>query len=458
MTIIDGLSQLIFNVYEAFTVALYVKEDDMLKCVSSTTFAKSFDGNRKIPIEGTLPGWVIKHNAPLIIPNFDRDAAALGYYGADEEIKSFMGYPMESSGVIIVDSKKKYVFTDKEKKILSSFVTMIHGEIEKEKRTLDRDDALEILSAEKRFLALFGELNQTKVSIVEILHEMLPFSGGDFCFIGLEKKGRLFIQDVAGPDNYEEIKKPCRQDESIAAMVMAGGRELLLPYHSGYLKEKPLFFRGEPFKAKQFFGFPLVSDDVPFGVLGFVALRESHLRENAIATLRNLSSLLSLYYTSLWVKEHAERLKDFDPLTSAIAFPSFLLLLEKMTRNKDRFSLISVKLLDTALYNRRRGAAVTNDLLKKVHHVINYCAGSRSFVSRKSGGHFYIALKDSELFETRNMVKLLHHAIGKSLSEERLSEGGNVIELTTASFPEDSHDLWGLFEKGEEKKLKKIIE
>jgi len=27
-----------------------------------------------------------------------------------------MGYPMETDGVIIVDSKKKYVFTDKEKR------------------------------------------------------------------------------------------------------------------------------------------------------------------------------------------------------------------------------------------------------------------------------------------------------------------------------------------------------
>jgi len=53
-----------------------------------------------------------------------------------------MGYPMEARGVIIVDSKKKYVFTDKEKKHLSSIVSMIHEELEREKRSFERDEAL----------------------------------------------------------------------------------------------------------------------------------------------------------------------------------------------------------------------------------------------------------------------------------------------------------------------------
>jgi len=458
MGMIDGLSQLIFNIYEAFTVALYAKDNDRLNCLSSVTFAKSFRENRSIPIEGTLPGWVLKHNEPLIIPNFDRDENALGYYGTNEGIKSFMGYPMETDGVIIVDSKKKYVFTDKEKKILGSFASMIHEELEREKKALDREDTLEELYAEKRILSLFSELNQSKISVRDVLQEMLHLSGGDFCFIGMEKRGKLFIQDVAGPDVYDEIKKECHPGESIASMVMEGGREMLLPHNSGYLREKPLFFPGEPMRARQFFGFPLVSDDIPFGVIGFVSLYEPQLKESAIGVLRNLSSLLALYYTSLWVKQHLERLKDFDPVTGALQFDAFLALMEKMTKRQDRFSLVSVKLLNVSTYNKKMGVEFTNDLLRKVFQVVKYCTGSQSFVTRKSGGHFYIALKGSETFETRNMAKLLHYGISKSLSEESLSDAGSMIELGMTSFPEDTQDLWELFEKPEEKKLKKIIE
>jgi GGDEF domain-containing protein len=449
MAIIDGLSQLIFNFYEAFTVAFYVKEHNRLNCFSSMTFAKSFDKHKSIPIEGTLPGWVVKHNEALIIPNFDRDADALGYYGADEGIKSFMGYPMEGRGVIIVDSKKKYVFTDKEKKHLSSIVSMIHEELERDKRSVELDEVLEEFYAEKRILGLFNALNLSKISLLEILREMLHLSGGDFCFVGMEKRGRLVIQDVVGPGEYEEIKKECHPGESIASMVIEGGREMLLPHSSGYLREKPLFFPGEPLKARQFFGFPLVADDVPFGVIGFVALYEPHLKESAIGTLRNLSSLLALYYTSLWMKENAERLKDFDPITGAIQFPTFLALIEKMAKKQDRFSLVSVKLLDVSAYNRKIGVEPTNNLIRKVFQVMKYYAGNQSFITRKGGGHFYIAVKGNETFETRNMVKLLHHALSKSLSEEKLSSGAkDMIELNIAGFPEDTADLWKFFDKG----------
>lgn len=451
MAIIDGLLQLIFNVYEAFTVALYIREDDRLTCISSVTFSKSFDKQKSLPLEGTLPGWVIKHNAPLIIPNYDRDEDALGYYRTNEGIKSFMGYPMEMGGVIVVDSKKKYIFTEKEKKILSSFATMIHEELERENKSLDRDETLEELYAEKRILGLFSALNQSKVSVQEILNEVLHLSGGDFCFIGIERRGKLFIQDVAGPGNYEEIKQECHPGESIASKVMEGGREMLLPHNSGYLREKALFFPGEPLKARQFFGFPLVTDDIPFGVIGFVALYEPHLRESTIGALRNLSSLLSLYYTSLWMKEHVERLKDFDAVTGALQFPAFLSLLEKMVKKQDRFSLVSVNLLNIRSYNRKRGVEGTNELLRKVFQVMKYCAGSQSFITRKSGGHFYIVLKGSEIFEIRNMVKLLNHTIVKSLSEEKLSETGGMLQLSMASFPEDSGNLWELFEIVERK-------
>lgn len=452
MSMIDGLSQLIFNFYEAFTVAFYVKENDRLNCFSSVSFAKSFDKNKSIPIEGTLPGWVIKHNEALIIPNFDRDPETLGYYRTDEGIKSFMGYPMEERGVIVVDSKRKYVFTDKEKKHLSSIVSMIHEELEREKRSIERDEALEELYIEKRILGLFNELNLSRISLLEILQEMLNLSGGDFCFIGMEKKGRLSIRDVVGPGDYKEIKADCHPGESIASMVMEGGREMLLPHNSRYLREKPLFFPGEPLRAKQFFGFPLISDDTPFGVIGFVALYDPQLRENSIGILRNLSSLLAFYYTSLWMKENAERLKDFDPVTGAIQFPAFLALVEKMVKRRDRFSLVSVKLQNVSAYNRKMGVESTNELIRKIFQVIKYYGSDQSFIARKGGGHFYVVLKGGETYETRNTLKLLNHAINKSLSEERLSSGiKDVIELNVTGFPGDIDDLWNFFEKIEKR-------
>ena len=458
MSMIDGISQLLFNVYEAFTVALYVRDNDRLNCLSSVTFAKSFDKDRSIPIEGTLPGWVIKHNEPLIIPNFDKDEDTLGYYGASEGIKSFMGYPVDADGVIIVDSKKKYVFTDREKKILGFFVSVIREEIERINKARDVEEAIEDFYAEKRIMGLFNELNLGKISVDEILKEVLSLSGGDFCFIGVEKNGRLSITDVYGVERPDELKRDCQPGASIASMVMEGGRELLLPYNSGYLREKPLFFFNEPIKARQFFGFPLATDDMILGVLGFVSLIDVKLKEQFIGVLRNVSTFLSLYYSSHWMKEHINRLKDFEPVTGAIQFSSFLGIVDKMIKKNEKFSLLTVKVLHIKTYNRRMGYEFTHNLLKRLFQVIRYSAGAQAHISRKGGSRFYIAVKGNDMVETRNMIKLIQYTAQKILSEERVFDRGDLIECGMCLFPEDSKDLWELFEKADEKKHRKIIE
>jgi len=454
MSTIDSLSQLIFNIYEAFTVAFFIKEHDYLKCLSSVSFAASFDKARPVAINNSLPGWVAKHNEPLIIPNFDKDVEALGYYGSDEGIKSFMGYPMEGKGVIIVDSKKKWVFTDKEKKILGSFVSLIDEEIEKGKKTQDFEDIIEELSVEKKIISLFRDLNLSHISIKELFIELLSLSGADLYFTAIEKNGKLFLKDILGIDDDSYLMKVCPSGSSIASTVMEGERELLLPYNSGFLKEKALFFPGESIKAKQFFGFPLLFDDVSIGVIGFASLSDKPLQEKSIEPLRNVSSLLSLYYSSIWMRENLEKLKDFEPVTGSFQFTTFLGLMERLIKKDEKFSLLSVKLSHLNAYNRNMGYEFTNGLLQKVFQVIRHCAGGNSFISRKGGGHFYILLKGREAIDARNILKILNYTIAKNISEDIKIDQKNLTEMGVSHFPDDSKNLWELLDRAKDRKIR----
>jgi diguanylate cyclase (GGDEF)-like protein len=454
MSAIDSLSHLIFNIYEAFTVAFFVRESDHLKCLSSVSFATSFDRNKPLSIDSSLPGWVVKHNEPLIIPNFDKDVEALGYYGADEGIKSFMGYPMEGKGVIIVDSKKKWVFTDKEKKILGSFVALIGDEIERDKKAQDVEEIIEELTMEKKIMGLFHELNLSHLSIKEIFRELLNLSGADLCFTGIEKNRKLFLKDILGVVDDSYLMKECPSGSSIASTVMEAERELLLPYNSGLLREKALFFPGESIKVRQFFGFPLLSDDVTIGVIGFASLSDRHLHEKSIGPLRNVSTLLSLYYSSLWMRENLEKLKDFEPVTGSIQFTTFLGLMERLIKKEEKFSLLSVKLAHLNAYNRNMGFEFTNGLLQKVYQVIRYCVGSSSFISRKGGGHFYVLLRGRETLDARNILKILNYTISKNISEEITADLKTMTEMGISHFPEDSKNLWELLDRAKDKKIR----
>jgi GGDEF domain-containing protein len=454
MGTIDSLSHLIFNVYEAFTVAFFVRDHDHLRCLSSVSFATSFDKARLVSIDSSLPGWVIKHNEPLIIPNFDKDVEALGYYGSDEGIKSFMGYPMEGRGVIIIDSKKKWVFTDKEKKILGSFVAIIQEEIEREKKAQDLEELIEELSMEKKIMNLFHELNLSHISIKEIFRELLNLSGADLCFTGIEKNGKMFLKDQLGLDNDSYLMKVCPSGSSIASTVMESEGELLLPYNSGFLKEKALFFPGESIKAKQFFGFPLLSDDVTIGVIGFASISDKRLQEKSIGPLRNVSTFLSLYYSSLWMRENLEKLKDFEPVTGSIQFTTFLSLMERLIKRDEKFSLLSVKLAHLNAYNRNMGYEFTNGLLQKVFQVIRYCVGSNSFISRKGGGHFYVLLRDREALDARNILKILNYTISKNISEDVVTDQKTMTEMGISHFPDDSKNLWELLDRAKDRKIR----
>jgi diguanylate cyclase (GGDEF)-like protein len=455
MAMLESLCQLIFNVYEAFTVALFVREKECLKCLSSVTFAGSFDRSRVVPVEGTLPGWVLKHNEPLVIPNFDKNEGTLGYYGETEDIKSFMGYPVDGEGVLVVDTKKKWVFTDKEKKILGAFVSVIHREMEREKRFQDIEERIDELNRERRIISLFNGLNIAKTPVEEVFREAAALSGADFCFVCMEKNGSIRIHDTFGPESSEYRGRECTSSSSIASAVMDKGSELLLPHSSGYLKERPLFFAGETVRPRQLFGFPLILEDMILGVLGFVSTGDTHLKEDSILLLRQISTLFSMHYGALWMRQNLERVKDYEPTTGCIHFPTFLRIADNTVKKREPFALLSVKIAHLDLYNQRMGYEFTDNLLRKVFHVIRYSVGRNAVIAREGGGHFYIIIRDNRIVELHNVLKILHYTITKNISEEKVIENATLVESGMSNFPEDGDNLWELIAKAKDHGIRK---
>jgi len=450
MSLINSFSELIFNVYEAFTVALFLKDEERLRCLSSVTFAKSFDRERTIPIDGTLPGWVLKHHEPLILPNFDKDESALGYYGSEEGIKSFMAYPLEVPGVIVVDSKKRYVFTDREKKLLGHFVSMLGQELEREKRLQDLEEKNEELSIERRIIQFLLTSGPSEVPLEEILDECLALCRGDFCFIGLERNGKLVVVDCAGTEAGSLRLKECPMTGTVAAMVLEGRKEFLLPHGSGYLREKPLLFSDEEMKAKQFFGFPLLFDEEAFGLTGFVSLSDVRLRDGIIGLLRDISSLLSLYFMRTWTKGTLERGKHVDPVTGALLFASFFKKVETWVRERKGFSVASVKVPDFHEYNRLLGVETADRLLRRIVQSVEQCLGKTALVTKAEGNHLYAVTRDPQALEAENMTRVLNYTIQSAMADSRV-ELKRALHIGVAEFPRDGESLWALLDRADER-------
>ncbi len=128
---VDDILAIICNVFDAYSVVLFVGDDSGLcKLVSYFSLGNSIDSEVKITPGHGLAGWIVKEGQTLIVNNFDQKKNFLGYYkdGAEASIKSFMGCPLtEKTGVLCLDSKKQYSFTTKDQKIFQQFVTFLSG-------------------------------------------------------------------------------------------------------------------------------------------------------------------------------------------------------------------------------------------------------------------------------------------------------------------------------------------
>ncbi len=113
------------SVFDAYSATLYLPCDHGNEYELVASFSLGDEGDfRKMLLPGIgLAGWILRNNQPLVVANFDQHNSNLGYYldEVDVNIKAFMGCPVPAGGVICVDSKKQYSFSDKDNKILQMF-------------------------------------------------------------------------------------------------------------------------------------------------------------------------------------------------------------------------------------------------------------------------------------------------------------------------------------------------
>lgn len=120
---------IICSVFDAYSVVLFLPEenDDACHLAAAFSLGDSIFSDAVIRPGAGLVGWIIRSRQPLLLPTFDQRPSSLGYYadGEDIGIRAFMGCPVPMGGVLCVDSKRQYSFSDKDAKLLQLFAELI---------------------------------------------------------------------------------------------------------------------------------------------------------------------------------------------------------------------------------------------------------------------------------------------------------------------------------------------
>jgi putative methionine-R-sulfoxide reductase with GAF domain len=118
---INNFLDLVTNVMEAYTAALFnveAEKEGTLKLFSYRSFSKNIDADCRLLSGEGFVSWVQREQKSVLVNNFDRSTTTLKFYSQDEDIKSLLAVPLpEQEGVLYVDSKKSYRFTEEREKI-----------------------------------------------------------------------------------------------------------------------------------------------------------------------------------------------------------------------------------------------------------------------------------------------------------------------------------------------------
>lgn len=194
---------LLADLTEAFTAALFLREPgrNTLKAAAWHTLAGSFRAEASIePGEG-LVGHVAKHMVPVDVDRYRQNASLTGLYDQDEGVQAFLAMPVGDRGVLVVDTKNRRIFGEREKKSVREFAAFLESLIQ-----VQETCAREVLYG--RILDLLYDVENAGLAVeeareyyAEILDAGRRFSGLSMGFLCLLRPGhkQYVIQAVAGP-------------------------------------------------------------------------------------------------------------------------------------------------------------------------------------------------------------------------------------------------------------------
>lgn len=311
------------SVFEAYTAVLFLPEGGQGAGQGATpreggnevyrlaaSFSLGDKVNRGAAIAGGqgLVGWIIRNQSPLLVPNFDQRRNFLGYYSDNEEqnIKTFMGCSLPGGrGVLCVDSKRQYSFSEKDQKMLQLFTELLADVYDATRQAGAQSAALRYYAALRMIYVLRREHSRWADFLHAFLDTVSKASGYEYaalCTLGPD--GSFF--NVEG-ENYQLFYKLGEQvnyplSSGMVGWVFRNGTPLVSGGPDG-APDAPLLGRlaqAPPFQS--LIAIPLVIQRKVRGVLCLASEAPLEIDSEVQEFARMGAEHLSLFLENLFVK------------------------------------------------------------------------------------------------------------------------------------------------------------
>ncbi|MDR2892365.1 MAG: GAF domain-containing protein [Deltaproteobacteria bacterium] len=304
---------IICSVFDAYTAVLFLNDNPgrgqaVFSLDAVFSLGNKVNSEARLQPGQGLAGWIASNRAPLLVPNFDQRRSNLGYYLDNEEqnIKAFMSCPFPGGGgVICVDSKRQYSFSERDQKLLFLFAEFLDNLCLSGEQEESQAEALRYYAA----LRLIYVLRREHSRWDEFLHGFLDIvskaAGFEYCAL-FTKQPDGENYGVEG-ENYpllikNDASKLYNLNRGMVGWVFRNSSPLFNGGDSG-VPEAPLLGRSEDAPAFQsLMALPLIIQRKVRGVLCLASKSPLPIGADVQDFARMASEHLALFLENLYVK------------------------------------------------------------------------------------------------------------------------------------------------------------
>jgi signal transduction protein with GAF and PtsI domain len=276
--------ELLADITEAFTAALFLRDRSgaHLRAVAWHTLSRSFRHDEPIQVGEGVVGYVAKHRVPVDVDRYEQGATATRLYRADEGIKAFLAMPVGEIGVLVVDTKARSVFGEREKKVVRDFARFM-GHLVLQQDTCCREAlygrTLDLLYEVENASLAFGEARAYYAEVLDAARRYTGLAMGFVCLL-LPGRKQFVVEAVEGRSLSTLRGRAFPVSQGLVGWILREVRPLA-HHRLRPLKGKSyLISPDEPVRGyNAFVGVPLLAWRRLVGVWAFAGRTERYLEE-----------------------------------------------------------------------------------------------------------------------------------------------------------------------------------
>ena len=394
----DNLVKLVVNVLDAFTAAFFFNAgDEGFRLFSWFSLGDTVNPAASFQAGQGIIGWVAKERKPITVKEFSHDTATLKLYNTRENLKSFMAVPVMRGerliGVLTVDSKRQYVFTDKHQKILQDFAGIFAQETVRHEERWDlwqEAGNLEAIQEVVREMAAAEKMTHIVAALYQNINKLIPNEKFIFALKASEE-GMFNILARREGEGDALHKIPLDMDRSLMGWVVRKNQ----PLNHHVLGESRQEFEldgGARGEYRSFLGVPMVVRKHVIGALGVLSARTNGFTAADERILLILGSVAASYVAGSYAYGISLISRKVDSLTG---LGNYLYLNEKIEQLGDApGALLALDIREFSRVTRDYSVGAADGALVEIANFFKRVVDKSGYVTRYYGDVFLIFLKD----------------------------------------------------------------